>query len=49
MVIAINDGEMVECDAPLKLMEKHGSLFGRLVVEYWSRSSTALLHGAPNQ
>eukprot|EP01018_Ginkgo_biloba_P001894 Gb_20379 [translate_table: standard] len=48
MVVAISDGEMVECDAPLKLMEKHWSLFGRLVAEYWSRSSTTLLHGAPN-
>eukprot|EP00253_Pinus_taeda_P018423 PITA_18423 len=44
MVVAINDGEMVECDNPLKLMQREGSLFGRLVTEYWSHTSNALLH-----
>lgn len=46
MVVAISDGEMVECDHPLKLMEREGSLFGRLVIEYWSHTSNALLHSA---
>lgn len=44
MVVAISDGEMVECDHPLKLMEREGSLFGRLVIEYWSHTSNALIH-----
>eukprot|EP00253_Pinus_taeda_P012923 PITA_12923 len=44
MVVSISDGEMVECDHPLKLMEREGSLFGRLVIEYWSHTSNALLH-----
>eukprot|EP00253_Pinus_taeda_P030801 PITA_30801 len=44
IVVVINDGEMVECDNPLKLMEREGSLFKRLVTEYWSHTSYSLLH-----
>jgi len=44
MVVSINYGEMVEGDHPLKLMEREGSLFGRLVIEYWSHASNSLLH-----
>eukprot|EP00253_Pinus_taeda_P026999 PITA_26999 len=44
MVVAISDGEMVECDHPLKLMEREESLFGKLVAEYWSHTSNARLH-----
>eukprot|EP00253_Pinus_taeda_P027924 PITA_27924 len=44
MVVAISDGEMVESDHPLKLMEREGLLFGRLLIEYWSHTSNALLH-----
>ena len=38
MLVAISDGEMVEGDHPLKLMGREGSLFGRLVKEYWSHA-----------
>uniref|UniRef100_A0A0D6QX25 ABC transporter C family member 10 n=1 Tax=Araucaria cunninghamii TaxID=56994 RepID=A0A0D6QX25_ARACU len=44
MVVAISDGEMVECDQPMKLMEREGSLFGKLVTEYWSHTSSSLHH-----
>lgn len=31
-------GKLAEYDEPLNLMNKEGSLFGQLVMEYWSRS-----------
>uniref|UniRef100_A0A803M010 ABC-type xenobiotic transporter n=1 Tax=Chenopodium quinoa TaxID=63459 RepID=A0A803M010_CHEQI len=37
-VLAISDGNLVEYDEPLNLMNKEGSLFGQLVKEYWSHS-----------
>ncbi|KAH9311568.1 hypothetical protein KI387_026603 [Taxus chinensis] len=49
MVVAISDGEMVECDKPLKLMEREESLFGKLVTEYWSHTSEALHHAVAGQ
>ncbi|GLJ26358.1 hypothetical protein SUGI_0507790 [Cryptomeria japonica] len=49
MVVAISDGEMVEFDKPLKLMEREGSLFGKLVTEYWAHTSEALHHAASGQ
>lgn len=49
MVVAISDGEMVEFDKPLKLMEREGSLFGRLVREYWAHTSDAFQHAAAGQ
>ncbi|CAL5360162.1 unnamed protein product [Camellia sinensis] len=50
MVLTISDGQLVECDEPMKLMSKEESLFGQLVKEYWSHSgnvsgnSEALYH-----
>ncbi|GFZ16425.1 multidrug resistance-associated protein 14 [Actinidia rufa] len=41
MVLSISDGELVEYDEPMKLMSKEGSLFGKLVKEYWSHSGNA--------
>ncbi|GFZ16417.1 multidrug resistance-associated protein 14 [Actinidia rufa] len=41
MVLLISDGELVEYDEPMKLMNKEGSLFGQLVKEYWSHSGNA--------
>ncbi|GMQ05640.1 hypothetical protein CsSME_00050590 [Camellia sinensis var. sinensis] len=38
MVLTISDGQLVECDEPMKLMSKEESLFGQLVKEYWSHS-----------
>ncbi|KAJ6326665.1 hypothetical protein OIU78_013703 [Salix suchowensis] len=38
-VLAITDGKLAEYDEPLNLMNKEGSLFGQLVMEYWSRST----------
>ncbi|WVZ97941.1 hypothetical protein U9M48_043439, partial [Paspalum notatum var. saurae] len=35
MVLAMNDGKVVEYDKPMKLMETEGSLFWELVNEYW--------------
>lgn len=32
-------GKLMEFDEPSKLMRDEGSLFGKLVKEYWSRSS----------
>ncbi|GLJ25992.1 hypothetical protein SUGI_0498570 [Cryptomeria japonica] len=49
MVVAISDGEMVEFDKPLKLMEREGSLFGKLVAEYWAHTSEAFQHAADGQ
>ncbi|KAK3227971.1 hypothetical protein Dsin_007833 [Dipteronia sinensis] len=36
-VLAISDGELVEYDDPVKLINTDGSLFGQLVKEYWSQ------------
>ncbi|KAK2966470.1 hypothetical protein RJ640_018999 [Escallonia rubra] len=41
MVLAIADGELVEYDDPMKLMNHEGSLFAQLVKEYWSHSENA--------
>ncbi|KAL5727195.1 Multidrug resistance-associated protein 7 [Ranunculus cassubicifolius] len=38
MVLSISDGNLVEYDEPMKLMNQEGSLFGKLVKEYWSHS-----------
>nr|XP_011463945.1 PREDICTED: ABC transporter C family member 10-like isoform X2 [Fragaria vesca subsp. vesca] len=40
-VLALSDGKVVEYDEPIKLMNNEGSLFGKLVKEYWSRSANA--------
>ncbi|KAK9994672.1 hypothetical protein SO802_024375 [Lithocarpus litseifolius] len=40
MVLAISDGKLVEYDEPMKLMKTEGSLFGKLVKEYWSNLQT---------
>ncbi|VAI70575.1 unnamed protein product [Triticum turgidum subsp. durum] len=39
MVLAMSDGRVVEYDKPTKLMETEGSLFHKLVNEYWSYTS----------
>ncbi|KAJ4832339.1 hypothetical protein Tsubulata_002121 [Turnera subulata] len=39
LVLSMSDGKLVECDEPSKLMSREGSLFGKLVKEYWSRST----------
>nr|XP_048326132.1 ABC transporter C family member 10-like [Ziziphus jujuba var. spinosa] len=44
MVLAIRDGQLVEYDQPTKLMKTEGSLFGKLVKEYWSRFQSADSH-----
>ncbi|CAN4085804.1 unnamed protein product [Withania somnifera] len=44
MVLAISDGKPVEFDEPMKLMKKEGSLFGKLVKEYWSHYHSAESH-----
>uniref|UniRef100_M4CT91 ABC-type xenobiotic transporter n=1 Tax=Brassica campestris TaxID=3711 RepID=M4CT91_BRACM len=44
MVLSISDGRIVEYDAPMKLMEKEDSLFGKLVKEYWSHYHSADSH-----
>ncbi|CAL5338960.1 unnamed protein product [Camellia sinensis] len=44
MVLAINDGKLVEYDEPLKLMKRENSLFGQLVKEYWSYYQFAESH-----
>ncbi|KAI3842626.1 hypothetical protein MKX03_027290 [Papaver bracteatum] len=36
MVLALSDGKLVEYDEPMKLMEREGSFFNKLVNEYWS-------------
>ncbi|KAF8667735.1 hypothetical protein HU200_052645 [Digitaria exilis] len=40
MVLAMNDGKVVEYDKPMKLMDTEGSLFRELVKEYWSYASS---------
>ncbi|KAI3995004.1 hypothetical protein MKX01_019818 [Papaver californicum] len=35
-VLALSDGKLMEYDEPMKLMEREGSLFRKLVDEYWS-------------
>ncbi|XP_021757602.1 ABC transporter C family member 10-like [Chenopodium quinoa] len=35
-ILAISDGKVIEFDEPAKLINKHDSLFGKLVREYWS-------------
>ncbi|KAL3521598.1 hypothetical protein ACH5RR_019747 [Cinchona calisaya] len=42
-VLAISDGKLVEFDEPMELMKKEGSLFGKLVKEYWSHYHSAEL------
>ncbi|PON57768.1 ATP-binding cassette containing protein [Parasponia andersonii] len=44
MVLAMSDGQIVEYDEPMKLMKKEGSLFGKLVKEYWSHLQSAESH-----
>ncbi|XP_030501864.2 ABC transporter C family member 10 [Cannabis sativa] len=44
MVLAMSDGQIVEYDEPMKLMKKDGSLFGKLVKEYWSHMQSAESH-----
>ncbi|XP_062120268.1 ABC transporter C family member 10-like [Humulus lupulus] len=44
MVLAMSDGQIVEFDEPMKLMKKEGSLFGKLVKEYWSHMQSAQSH-----
>ncbi|XP_048326345.2 ABC transporter C family member 10-like [Ziziphus jujuba] len=41
MVLGINDGKLVEYDEPAMLMKREGSLFGKLVKEYWSHFQSA--------
>ncbi|KAL5747604.1 hypothetical protein ACOSQ2_024901 [Xanthoceras sorbifolium] len=43
-VLVISDGRLVEHDEPVKLINKEGSLFGQLVMEYWSHSANSSLH-----
>ncbi|KAL5540879.1 hypothetical protein UlMin_043271 [Ulmus minor] len=44
MVLAMSDGQVVEYDEPMKLMKREGSLFGKLVKEYWSHFQSAESH-----
>ncbi|ESR35336.1 hypothetical protein CICLE_v10004149mg [Citrus x clementina] len=44
MVLAISDGKLAECDEPMELMKREGSLFGQLVKEYWSHLHSAESH-----
>ncbi|RZC89244.1 hypothetical protein C5167_030941 [Papaver somniferum] len=39
MVLALKDGILMEYDEPAKLMNTEGSLFAKLVKEYWSYNS----------
>ncbi|KAL3499267.1 hypothetical protein ACH5RR_038360 [Cinchona calisaya] len=41
MVLGLKDGNVVEYDDPMKLINKESSLFGQLVKEYWLRSGNA--------
>lgn len=41
MVLALSDGKLMEYDEPMKLMEREGSLFAKLVKEYWSHVHSA--------
>nr|KYP74821.1 ABC transporter C family member 10 [Cajanus cajan] len=43
-VLAISDGKLVEYDEPMKLIKREGSLFGKLVKEYWSHFQSAESH-----
>ncbi|CAK8573422.1 unnamed protein product [Lathyrus sativus] len=43
-VLSISDGKLVEYDDPMKLMKREGSLFGKLVKEYWSHFQSAESH-----
>ncbi|RHN81721.1 putative xenobiotic-transporting ATPase [Medicago truncatula] len=43
-VLSISDGKLVEYDEPMNLMKKEGSLFGKLVKEYWSHFQSAESH-----
>ncbi|KAK7391291.1 hypothetical protein VNO78_19705 [Psophocarpus tetragonolobus] len=43
-VLAISDGKLVEYDEPMNLMKREGSLFGKLVQEYWSHFQSAESH-----
>ncbi|XP_027367226.1 ABC transporter C family member 10-like [Abrus precatorius] len=43
-VLAISDGKLVEYDEPMNLMKREGSLFGKLVKEYWSHFQSAEFH-----
>ncbi|XP_058769855.1 ABC transporter C family member 10-like [Vicia villosa] len=43
-VLSISDGKLVEYDEPMKLMKREGSLFGKLVKEYWSHFQSAESH-----
>ncbi|CAK8573420.1 unnamed protein product [Lathyrus sativus] len=43
-VLSISDGKLVEYDEPMKLMKREGSLFGKLVKEYWSHFQSAEFH-----
>nr|XP_027061535.1 ABC transporter C family member 10-like isoform X2 [Coffea arabica] len=42
-VLAISEGKLVEYDEPMELMKREGSLFGKLVKEYWSHYGSAEL------
>ncbi|GAY45593.1 hypothetical protein CUMW_090520 [Citrus unshiu] len=37
-------GKLAECDEPMELMKREGSLFGQLVKEYWSHLHSAESH-----
>ena len=39
--IFIISGQVVEYDEPMKLIKREGSLFGKLVKEYWSHLQSA--------
>ncbi|KAI3996082.1 hypothetical protein MKX01_018151 [Papaver californicum] len=41
MELALSDGKIMEYDEPMKLMSTEGSLFAKLVREYWSHSHSA--------
>ncbi|KAI5399162.1 Multidrug resistance-associated protein 7, variant 2 [Lathyrus oleraceus] len=43
-VLSISDGKLVEYDEPMNLMKREGSLFGKLVKEYWSHFQSAESH-----
>ncbi|XP_060971323.1 ABC transporter C family member 10 [Cannabis sativa] len=44
MVLAMSNGKIIEYEEPMKLMKKEGSLFGKLVNEYWSHLQSAESH-----
>ncbi|KAI3981302.1 hypothetical protein MKX01_004566 [Papaver californicum] len=43
MVLSLSDGNLMEYDEPGKLMSREGSLFAKLVKEYWSHNSADLM------